>query len=293
MADTGKSTEKSDGAFPPMKLYHAYPFRSLRCMWLVEELEADVDIKFVKSSVKDNDDREFWDLYRAIVQPHGTIPALEVEGVCTLVESGAICLYLADLYGKLTPPIKERGNYYNWISYACSTVDSFMFPLYMQLTHLSEEKRDQKVIEQNKAEFIIFCEYLTKALEDREYICGEEFTAADCVVGYNMFWASVIEGGALMEKYANILAYYDRLKARPAYQRAFRPLRVILNPTIKATPLPLVKLKPVPPPPPKGQEKNDKNKLSAPVAMDLNTMLTSSPLIQRRKDFLDAHHTVG
>ena len=36
MADTEKPLEKSDGALPPMKLYHAYPFRSLRCMWLIE-----------------------------------------------------------------------------------------------------------------------------------------------------------------------------------------------------------------------------------------------------------------
>jgi len=47
-------------------------------------------------------------------------------------------------------------------------------------------------------------------------------TAADCVIGYNVIWASVpeINNGVLLEGRPNIRAYLDRIKARPALQAA-------------------------------------------------------------------------
>ena len=47
-------------------------------------------------------------------------------------------------------------------------------------------------------------------------------TAADCVLGYNIIWASLPEmkNGLLLEGRPNIKAYLERIKARPALQQA-------------------------------------------------------------------------
>ena len=50
--------------------------------------------------------------YQENVHPHGTVPGLVIEGEPTMMESGAICLYLADTYGRLTPDPKDRKDYY-------------------------------------------------------------------------------------------------------------------------------------------------------------------------------------
>ena len=46
-------------------------------------------------------------------------------------------------------------------------------------------------------------------------------TAADCVLGYNIIWASLPEmkNGLLLEGRPNIKAYLGRIKARPALQQ--------------------------------------------------------------------------
>ena len=50
--------------------------------------------------------------YAKTVHPHNTVPALEIEGRPPILESAAICLYLADLCGRLAPEPKDRAEYY-------------------------------------------------------------------------------------------------------------------------------------------------------------------------------------
>ena len=50
--------------------------------------------------------------YAKTVHPHSTVPALEIERRPPILESAAICLYLADLCGRLAPETKDRAEYY-------------------------------------------------------------------------------------------------------------------------------------------------------------------------------------
>lgn len=47
------------------------------------------------------------------------------------------------------------------------------------------------------------------------------FTAADCVLGFTMWWAYTFEGGNLLDGYPVLLKYLQRLKGRPAFQKIF------------------------------------------------------------------------
>lgn len=47
------------------------------------------------------------------------------------------------------------------------------------------------------------------------------FSAADCVLGYNIWWASVIKDGFLLENYPELLSYLCRLRKRPAFKQTW------------------------------------------------------------------------
>ena len=70
-------------------------------------VEADFDIVSYDPYTASEEDRSW---YRAAVHPHGTVPALVLlddrpgdGGTRVALESGAICLYLAERYGQLLP----------------------------------------------------------------------------------------------------------------------------------------------------------------------------------------------
>ena len=57
-------------------------------------------------------DQEKLAQYR-LVHPHGTIPCLEIENQTTILESGAICMYLAELYDNTEP--EDKAAYYKFV----------------------------------------------------------------------------------------------------------------------------------------------------------------------------------
>jgi glutathione S-transferase len=41
------------------------------------------------------------------------------------------------------------------------------------------------------------------------------------VIGYNIWWASAIDKGAILSGYPALVNYLNRIKERPAFQKAF------------------------------------------------------------------------
>jgi glutathione S-transferase len=58
-----------------------------------------------------------------------------------------------------------------------------------------------------------------RALADKPYICGEDFSAADIMIAYGLVMARIIR--ELPAEFANVAAYMARLKERPCYERAW------------------------------------------------------------------------
>ena len=54
--------------------------------------------------------------YKENVHPHGYVPALVIEGK-TMVDSGAICLYLAETFNELLPDLRDQTHYYRYWYY--------------------------------------------------------------------------------------------------------------------------------------------------------------------------------
>jgi len=55
-------------------------------------------------------------------------------------------------------------------------------------------------------------------VEDVQYLLGDEFTAADVMMGYSVNGAKL--AGLLDDRFPNVDAYVGRLAARPAFQKA-------------------------------------------------------------------------
>ena len=54
--------------------------------------------------------------YKKTVHPHGTIPAMVTSEGTLMTESAAICLYLAQIYGKFLPDAGNEPAYYKYVS---------------------------------------------------------------------------------------------------------------------------------------------------------------------------------
>ena len=98
-----------------LKLYHSFPFRSCRCAWVVHELGIESQVLFEHVKLHGSDAKDLM-AYRE-VHPHGTLPSLMLEDGSVILESSAICLYLAECFvdpsgENLLPEPKNASEYY-------------------------------------------------------------------------------------------------------------------------------------------------------------------------------------
>ena len=84
-------------------------------MCLCPELELDDKVEYKYVPIGPPPPAPEREEYRKTVHLHSTVPALEIEGRPTMLESSAMCLYLADLCGRLAPKPKDRAEYYEWV----------------------------------------------------------------------------------------------------------------------------------------------------------------------------------
>lgn len=182
--------------------------------WLLAELGVAVDVQPVDVFAGDGRKPD----YQKAVHPHGFVPALEDEGV-VLIESSAICMYLADRYGdgRLAPKVgtPERGKYYEWMVYVPATADPICETIMFHTVFLPEAKRVPMLVERAKKTWTTKIEPRYKAaLEKSPFVMGETFSAADVLVAGSLTWGRM--AGVLSED--PVLArYLEAITARPAF----------------------------------------------------------------------------
>ena len=148
------------------------------------------------------------------------MPAL-VDGDLAMFESAAICMYLADKFPekRLAPPIgtPARGRYYQWMVYTMATLEPAVMQIFLNTVMLPEAERSPAAAEKGRAMFAERVRVLEQALTGRTFILGEQFSAADVMIGSTLVWAGMM---GLIGSYPQIEAYVNRLSERPALQRA-------------------------------------------------------------------------
>ncbi len=209
-------------------VHHLNNSRSQRVLWLLEELGAEYEVKRYERDAKTmrapSSLRE--------VHPLGKSPVITEDGL-TIAESGAIIEYLIERHGggKLIPlaGTPERLRYSYWLHFA---EGSAMSPLLLALIFsrlptqpmpffvrpiargLSQKVLKTFVNPQLKEQR----EYMESELGKSDWFAGEEFTAADIQMSF-VVEASAARGG-LGTKHPRLMAWLERIHARPAYQRA-------------------------------------------------------------------------
>jgi glutathione S-transferase len=194
---------------PDLTLYHASPSRSSIVLWMLEEIGEPYDIHLLRLSNGDNLKPDY-----LAINPMGKVPALK-HGDTVITEVAAICTYLADAFPdrKLNVPVgtPRRGVYLKWLFFGPGCMEPAV------IDRAAPRKEPARRAMLGYGEFDTTMDVVAKAVAKGPYIMGDQFTAADVVIGSNIRWGTIFK---LIPERQEFLDYSARLAARPAAQRA-------------------------------------------------------------------------
>ena len=193
-----------------LTVHHLNNSRSQRILWLLEELGTPFEIvKYQRMTPMPMAPPELKE-----VHPLGKSPVI-TDGERTVAESGAIVEYILDRYGKgrmrPAPGSPDYWRYVEWMHYA---EGSAMFPLLLALFmgFLGDGAAPLRPFVDVQIENHF--SYMENALGDRPFFVGNDLTGADIQLLF------VLEAaGERLTPFPRLVAYRDRMHARPAYRR--------------------------------------------------------------------------
>ena len=204
-----------------IELWHCPDARSFRALWALEELGLPYELHLLPfpPRVKAPAYLE--------VNPLGTIPAL-IDGETFMTESAAIVQYLATRHGDgvlaVAADDADYGAWLNWLHFGEATLT---FPQTLVLRYGTFEKGRADAAAADYARwFLARLKHVERALAKDQWLCAGRFTGADISVGYALLLAGHLK---LLEQAAEpVRAYWERLRARPAFQAAKRAQKLDL-----------------------------------------------------------------
>ncbi|ASK36377.1 glutathione S-transferase (plasmid) [Alcanivorax sp. N3-2A] len=218
-------------------VHHLENSRSLRVLWLLEELELPYQIEHYQ---RDPKTMLAPDSLRRI-HPLGKSPVIS-DGDTVVAESGAILEYLVEKHGdgRLKPAVNDPGwlDYTYWMHYA---EGSLMPLLVMKLIIGKVPKSPMPFFAKPIAKKIsggLIGGFLQPRIQDHlgvieahlanhTWFAGDALTAADVQMSFPLQAASARADLSQLPKVRDFIA---RVEARPAYQRALErggPLKVL------------------------------------------------------------------
>ena len=196
-----------------LTVHHLGVSQSERIVWLCEELGLAYELKRY--------DREPQGMapadYKAL-HPLGAAPVI-TDGDVVLAESGAIMEYILAKYGDgrlaVGPDEPNFADYLYWLHFSNGTfMPAHMTLMFQRFTAGAEgvaaflaERADR------------LWRFVDERLGEVPYFAGEEFTAADIIMGFPLTTMRAFLQRDL-SPYPNICAYLKRIGERPAYRRA-------------------------------------------------------------------------
>jgi glutathione S-transferase len=199
-----------------MKIFHASNTRSVRIVWLLEELGLPYELEKLKLGDPAMRSPEY-----AKVHPMGRVPALQ-DGDTTIFESGAIVQYVLARYGdgRMAPDVSSADFplYLQWLHYAEGMIMPPVNIIVVETKLLAPERRNQGNVDRTTKLLSRMLSAVDAHLASREFLAGS-FSGADIMTGHACTVAQRL--GADISDKPNVAAYIDRLNARPALQRAW------------------------------------------------------------------------
>lgn len=199
-----------------LKLYGITQSRAFRPLWVMHELGLEfeqVDLDFRDDAMQGPD-------YLAL-NANGRIPTL-VDDEFILWESMAINLYLTRKYdtaGLLWPDsIQGEALAWQWSFWVMTEVEGPLLSVLMHTRVLPQDKRKPEKAKRNQGLLKAPFGVLNKALQDRAYLLGGDFSIADLNVAAVMSWCKPVRMS--LADYPQVDDWLSRCLARPARKAA-------------------------------------------------------------------------
>lgn len=199
-------------------VHHLNNSRSQRILWMLEELDLPYEIRRYKRDPK----TMMAPPEMKLVHPLGKSPIVEDSdpdaGRVILVETGAICEYLADKAGgHLGPPTDRDGAllYRQFLHYAEGSV---MPPILAMLVVARVPLLGRFGVKQVRPMLDTHLDFVEAELNRRPWFAGAELTAADIMMSFPLETARA--RGFVDDGKKATVDWLHRIHARPAYQRA-------------------------------------------------------------------------
>lgn len=199
-------------------LHHCPQTRSMRSLWLLNELDVDFRLR-VHAFDRSLRDPEFLSL-----SPAGRVPALEIEGE-RMFETGAITEYLCERFsperlGRM-PGSPDRMAWLVWVHFA-ETLSQHTAALTQQHVALREDHMRSPIVMKLEAARIAKCydaieARLSTPVENRDYLLTSGFTAADISVGQAVYMARHF---VRLDTHPAVAEWYERITERDSFTKS-------------------------------------------------------------------------
>ncbi|MCH2534512.1 MAG: glutathione S-transferase [Bdellovibrionales bacterium] len=211
-------------------VHHLENSRSLRVVWLLEELNLNYKIEKYKRDPKSMlAPKELKDIH-----PLGKAPIITDENGAH-AESGAIIEYILENYSgeKLIPKKEDRSAYNSFKFFMHYAEGSVMPVLVMSLIFskinskipffikpvfslIDQQVRSNYITPTTKTHF----NYIDSILDQHKWLTGDHFTAADIQMSFPIITALSREKN--IDSFKNIKRFIQQVEERPAYKRAIK-----------------------------------------------------------------------
>ena len=199
-------------------LHHCPQTRSMRTLWLLNELDVDFRVR-VYSFDKSLRDPEYLSL-----SPAGRVPALEIDGE-RMFETGAITQYLCERFspdhlGRSVESM-DRMAWLVWLHFA-ETMSQHTAALTQQHVALREDHMRSPIVMKLEAARIGKCydaleARLSTPVENRDHLLTSGFSAVDISVGQAVYMSRYF---VKLDNHPEVASWYERITERQGFVKS-------------------------------------------------------------------------
>ena len=197
-----------------IKLYGISASRTLRPLWLLEEIGLEYELVPIDFKKGDNTRDDY-----LAINPNGKIPAM-TDGDLVLYESMAINFYIAKNYGGNIYPEDPATEALAmmWSFWVMTEVEYSLLTVLMNTRVLPEEKRDPDRVSRNIKQLEKPFSILNNTLQGRQYLISDDFSIADLNVSAVLSWCRPARVN--LDQWPELNEWLLRCIKRPAFKAA-------------------------------------------------------------------------
>jgi glutathione S-transferase len=197
----------------PMKLYYSPGACSLSPHIALRE--AGLAFTLEKTDLRTKHTASGGDIYGA--NPKGYVPVLELDNGEVLTEGPAIVQWIADQKpgSGLAPAAGTMPRYHlmEWLNFITSELHKSYSPLFSPTVPEAYKQTVREGLAKKYA-------FVDETLAGKSCLLGEQFTVADGYLFTVTNWARLVKFD--LTPYPNVLAFMERMRARPHVQEAMK-----------------------------------------------------------------------